>query len=242
MLFYYDLHMHTCLSPCGEEEMTPNNVVNMAMIKGLDILAIADHNHCGNVRSAMAVAARRDMLLVPAMELQTVEDVHVLCLFKRVEDLEAFFEIVDQAMLKLPNRPERFGHQLLLDEQDNSAGEVAHTLITSCSLSLTEAVKAVKALGGTTVPAHINRGSNSLLSNLGFIPPDEGFVTLEVTAGEKGDQFLAAHPELNGYRILRNSDAHQLVDISERENAIDLKERTLECLIDTLSAPLNIKE
>lgn len=242
MLFYYDLHMHTCLSPCGEEEMTPNNVVNMAMIKGLDILAISDHNHCGNVRSAMAVAAKRDMLLVPAMELQTLEDVHVLCLFRRIEDLEAFFEIVDQAMLKLPNRPERFGHQRMLDDQDEPVGEVAHTLITSCQLSLTEAVATVKALGGVAIPAHINRSSNSLLSNLGFIPPGEGFVTLEVTAGELGNQFIAAHPELAGYRILRNSDAHQLAAISERENAIDLKERTLDCLIDTLLTPLNIKE
>ncbi|MDK9710847.1 phosphoesterase [Acidaminobacter sp.] len=242
MLLYYDLHMHTCLSPCGEEEMTPNNVVNMAMIKGLDILAIADHNHCGNVRSAMAVAAKRDMLLVPAMELQTLEDVHVLCLFRRVEDLEAFFEIVDGAMLKLPNRPERFGHQLLMDDQDEPVGEVVHTLITSCQLSLSDAVAHVRRLGGVPVPAHVNRSSNSLLSNLGFIPPGEAFTTLEITAGSKGDQFLEAHPELAAYRILRNSDAHQLIDLSERENAIDLRERTLDCLIDTLSIPLMKKE
>jgi hypothetical protein len=190
----------------------------------------------------MAVAAKRDMLLVPAMELQTLEDVHVLCLFRRVEDLEAFFEIVDGAMLKLPNRPERFGHQQLMDDQDEPVGEVIHTLITSCQISLSEAVAHVRRLGGVPVPAHVNRSSNSLLSNLGFIPPGEAFTTLEVTAGSKGDQFLEAHPELGAYRILRNSDAHQLIDLSERENAIELRDRTLDCLIDTLSTPLIKKE
>lgn len=238
MRFYYDLHMHTCLSPCGEDEMTPNNVVNMAMIKGLDILAIADHNHCGNVRAAMAVAAKRDMLLVPAMELQTLEDVHLLCLFRSLEALETFYEVVDRAMLKLPNRPERFGHQRLLDAQDEPFGEVAHTLITACQLPLGDAVAQVRQLGGAAVPAHVNRSSNSLLSNLGFIPPSEAFTTLEITAGEIGDRFLYGHPELSGYRILRNSDAHQLADISERINAIELEERTADCLIETLSKPL----
>jgi hypothetical protein len=237
MLVYYDLHMHSCLSPCAEEEMTPNNVVNMAMIKGLDILAVADHNHCGNVRALQAVAAKRDMLLVPAMELQTVEDVHLLCLFRKIDDLEAFFRIVDGAMLKIPNRPERFGHQLLMDDQDEPVGEVAHTLITSCQLSLGEAVAEVKRLGGVAVPAHVNRGSNSVLSNLGFIPPGEDFKTIEVTAGAMGDQFLELHSEMAAYRILRNSDAHQLVDISERDNGIELETRTIDCLIDTLLTP-----
>lgn len=238
MRFYYDLHMHTCLSPCGEDEMTPNNVVNMAMIKGLDILAIADHNHCGNVRAAMAVAAKRDMLLVPAMELQTLEDVHLLCLFRTLEALETFYERVDRAMLKLPNRPERFGHQRLLDAQDEPVGEVPHTLITACQLPLGDAVAQVRQLGGAAVPAHVNRSSNSLLSNLGFIPTSEAFTALEITAGEIGDRFLQGHPELSGYRILRNSDAHQLADISERVNAIELSERTADCLIETLSTPL----
>ena len=103
MKVYYDLHIHSCLSPCGEEEMTPNNIVNMAMIKGLDVIAIADHNASQNVAAATAVAKKRDIVVIPAMELQTAEEVHLLCLFKAPEALEAFQIVVDQHLLGIPN-------------------------------------------------------------------------------------------------------------------------------------------
>jgi hypothetical protein len=238
MKVYYDLHIHSCLSPCSEEDMTPNNVVNMAMIKGIDILAVSDHNHIGNVEAALAVAGKRDLLLVPAMELQTIEDVHLLCLFRSLKALKQFYEMVERRMLKLPNRPERFGTQVLMNAMDDPVGDVEHTLISSCQIELSEAVTEVSRLGGVAVPAHVNRGSNSLLSNLGFIPPGDDYKTLEVTAGEAGDRFLEAHPELAAYRILRNSDAHQLWNISERENALELENKSIDCLIDTLLTPI----
>lgn len=218
--------------------MTPNNVVNMAMIKGLDILAVSDHNHIGNVEAALAVAGKRDLLLVPALELQTIEDVHLLCLFRSLKALKQFYEMVESRMLKLPNRPERFGTQVLMSAKDDPVGDVAYTLISSCQIELSEAVAEVRRLGGVAVPAHVNRGSNSLLSNLGFIPPGDDYKTLEVTAGEAGDQFLEAHPELAAYRILRNSDAHQLWNISERENVLELEDKSIDCLIDMLLTPI----
>jgi hypothetical protein len=238
MKVYYDLHIHSCLSPCGEEEMTPNNIVNMAMIKGLDVIAIADHNASQNVAAAMKVAQKRDIVVIPAMELQTSEEVHLLCLFKSVETLTAFQVIVDQHLLGIPNNEKKFGQQLILDAEDTCIGQIDHALIFSTSLTFEQTVFQVRALGGFVLPAHINRQSNGVLAMLGFIPEGMNFTTVEISNDEAGSRFIETYENKENYRIIRNSDAHQLMSISEREFYMEIPDRKIDTVFSYLEGKM----
>ena len=104
MKAYYDLHIHSALSPCGDEDMTPNNIVNMSLLKGLDVIAVTDHNSCGNVRAVMEVAGDR-LLVIPGLEVETAEEVHVLCYFPTLEQAEQLWEILKAHRLPVKNKP-----------------------------------------------------------------------------------------------------------------------------------------
>lgn len=241
MKVYYDLHIHSCLSPCAEEEMTPNNIVNMAMIKGLDLIAVADHNASQNVRAVMAVAKKRDVLVIPAMELQTSEEVHLLCLFKTLENLELFQAYVDEHLLGIPNNEKKFGSQWIMDEEDEPVRQVPHALIFSTTLNFEQALVAVRNHGGFVLPAHINRQSNGVLSMLGFMPANSGFTTVEISNDSAGAQFLETYKDRSHYHIISNSDAHQLINISEREFFMDLPSRDLDSVFAYLQSQKVIK-
>ncbi len=235
MKVYYDLHIHSCLSPCAQEDMTPNNIVNMAMIKGLDLIAVADHNASQNIPAVMAVAQKRDILVIPAMELQTAEEVHLLCLFPTYTAIETFQRYVDEHLLGIPNNEKKFGTQWIMDAEDEPVRQIDHALIFSTTLSFEKAVEAVRREGGFVLPAHINRQSNGVLSMLGFIPEGVNFTTVEVSHDDSGTQFLAHYEDKMKYRILRNSDAHQLMAIAEREYFMELPERSVQAVFEYLS-------
>lgn len=234
MKIYYDLHIHSCLSPCAEEEMTPNNIVNMAMIKGLDVIAVADHNQSGNLKAILKVAAKRDMLVIPAMELQTVEEVHLLCLFRTLEAVEMVQKQISETQLPIPNRPEKFGHQYVMDDQDEIIGEVDVCLLFSSTMTIEGIVELVRSQGGLVIPAHINRQSNSVISNLGFIPEELNFGAVEVSGDAAGTLFLETFDNTKSYVVIRDSDAHQLFNISEREHYFELPERSIESIFQYL--------
>ncbi len=230
MRFFYDLHIHSALSPCGDTDMTPNNIVNMALLKGLDIIAVSDHNSCGNVRSVQKAAGDR-LLVIPAMELETSEEVHLLCLFP---DLESASKMEDAIRSKTPfikNRPEIFGNQYYFDENDNILGEEESLLVRATGIDIYSAVKMAGELGGVAVPAHIDRSSYSILSNLGFIPPDLKIGAVEITS----DGREAMAEEYKSLAVLTNSDAHYLWDISERDYFIELPEKSISCVLSHLS-------
>lgn len=233
MKAYYDLHMHTCLSPCSEEEMTPNNVVNMSMIKGLDVIAITDHNSIKNCRAAMEVGKKRDVVVIPGMELQTLEDVHLICLFRDIETITAFADFIEEKKLKIPNKAEKYGHQLILDANDDTVGEDPFLLITSADISVEAAFKKVREMGGFIFPAHIDRASNSIVSNLGFIPDNLNVKLVEVSTNPSGKKILADN-SYDKYRKLINSDAHMLDKISERINYIEVEELSIDGVFDSL--------
>lgn len=208
----YDLHIHSCLSPCADKEMTPNNICGMAHLKGLKIIAVTDHNSARNLRACQEAARRFDLLFVPGMELCTREDVHLLCYFPSVEQAEEMGRRVRKLLPPQKNRPEFFGEQLLMDAQDEVTGQEEALLIAATSLGFSEACALVRAHGGVPVPAHIHRG-NGLVQMLGFIPPGDGLTALELKPGEPAPQ---------GYRILHSSDAHRLGDISEALHSLDI--------------------
>lgn len=234
MKLSYDLHIHTALSPCASDDMTPNNIVNMALLKGLDIVAITDHNSVENCAAVIQAAQNKDVLVIPGMELQTVEDVHLLCFFETVEQAAALQEVVNERILKINNNKDVLGHQYLLNYEDEIIGEKEDMLLISSGLSLKDAVLKVQSLGGVAVPAHIDRGHNSLIVNLGFVPEDLNVDILEIS--EKGDldHLIKQHKNLKQYSYITNSDAHYLGNISERLRFIEVKEKTVKAVIDAL--------
>lgn len=129
----YDLHIHSALSPCADNDMTPVNIGAMSSAKGLQIIAVADHNAIANVAAAREVGEALDVIVVPAVELQTQEDVHILCLFETFENLQSFFDEISFKDLK--NREEIFGEQLIVSSDDEVIGREERLLLAGANLS-----------------------------------------------------------------------------------------------------------
>lgn len=215
---YYDLHIHSALSPCGDEDMTPNNIVNMAALKGLNVIAVTDHNSCGNCAAVAEAAKKAGILAVPGMELCTAEEIHLLCLFSSLDGARSFWREVRKKLPSVQNRPEIYGRQLYLDAADTIVGEEDTLLITASGIGFDEAPALVQSCGGVAVPAHIDRTSYSVLSVFGSIPDEPRFQTVEISADGDRQQLLQQCPGLSNARILTNSDAHRLWEISEKSN------------------------
>ncbi len=217
-MIYYDFHIHSALSPCGDADMTPNNIVNMAALSGLGAIAVSDHNTVGNVRAAMEVGKSCGVTVIPGMEVETAEEVHILTLYPSIEAAEDVAREVYKSLPDIKNRPEIFGEQLYMDKDDNVTAREEKLLISPTSLSLNKLFDMVRSAGGLFIPAHVDRHSYSVLTNLGFIPDDLDIKAIEVSkATEDQAAYLAARPELSKYKIFRNSDAHYLADISVAE-------------------------
>ena len=238
MKYAVDLHMHSCLSPCGDNDMTPNNIVNMALIKGLDIIAVTDHNSAENLPAIMECAAANGLTVIPGIEVETAEEVHVICLFKTVEDALGMQEIIYNALLPLKNRKEIFGQQLICDSEDNVIGEVEQMLITATTIGIDDIFDIVEKLGGVAYPAHVDRDSYSVLANLGFVPESYKGRYLELSRNCDFGYFSKQSERLmnEGYHFFRSSDAHYLQDIFERENLMELPEKSILAVINKLKS------
>lgn len=208
-----DLHIHSCLSPCADLLMTPGNIIGQAVKLGLDCIAITDHNSAGNIRVALKLAKAQGIQLIPAMEVETREEVHLLCYFRDLDALLAWEATVHENLPNLKNDETLFGHQLLTDAQDQYLAKEERLLAMATKLSLAETIEKVTRLGGVVVPAHVDRPVNSILGQLGFIPPDAGVRVIEISCNTDPARFLAAHPHLKHYRYIQSSDSHYLTDI-----------------------------
>ncbi len=235
MKLYYDFHIHSALSPCGDNDMTPNNLINMSIIKGLDAVALTDHNACENIRAAAAVAEDK-IIFIPGMEVETSEEVHIVTLFPTADAAEEMQRILVDSSPYIPNRPEIFGNQYIMDENDEICGEIDRMLVTASGLDIYTVVAAAKDLGGIAYPAHIDRESYSVLSNLGFIPPDLDISAVEIT--EKNRTALEGEYS-NRYNIITSSDAHYLWDISERNHYIEVSDTSVRGILNAISNRLS---
>jgi len=227
---FYDLHIHTCLSPCGDDEMTPNNIVNMAFIKGLDVIAVTDHNSAGNVEVVDFLAKKLGILLIPGMEIQTKEEVHVLCYFPSIKNIKLFEAELARYKTNIKNNAKIFGNQWLMDAEDQVIEEVDIALMMSINISLEDLKKMVVQFGGVIVPAHVNKSSNSIIVNLGFIPSELNVHTVEIHEKSPLNANL-----LSGFKSIFNSDAHYLKDIHEPIHSFELETKSCEAVIDYLA-------
>ena len=219
MGFSYDLHIHSCLSPCGDDDMTPPNIANMAALLGLDLIAVTDHNSCRNAGAVMEAARMLGLPLrvLPGMEVTTAEEVHVVCLFPTLTAAQAAGEEVEAALLPVKNKPEIFGHQWILGPGEERLGELETLLINATGLSIDEMPGFAKKYGGVAFPAHIDRTSNSVFANLGYFPDHLDFSFAEVWQPEVFFQDSAHRNIRERYAILKNSDAHYLEKMKEGE-------------------------
>ncbi len=214
--------------------MTPNNIVNMAYIKGLDIISVTDHNTMGNVESIMKVAKKRDILVIPGIEVTTKEEVHVLCYFRNIEDGIEFQDFIYRGLPDIKNNKKFFGNQLLMDENDNIIGEVEKFLLNSTKYTIKEINNLVNRLNGVLVPAHIDKKSYSILMNLGFIPDELNVKTVEVSKNYSS-QSIKNLINLERYNLIKNSDAHYLGDINEPVMFLDIEKKDINSLVEYLS-------
>lgn len=235
MKIYVDFHIHSALSPCGDNDMTPNNIVNMAKIKGLDAIAITDHNSCENVAACVEVGIRNNLIVIPGMELQTKEDVHSICLFKSVEDAMEFQNFVYRNLTYKINKDDVFGHQLVCDINDEIVGINERMLLISSEISFDDAFYNVKDLGGVFIPAHVDRDSYSVITSLGFIPDYLGIKCLEYYSEQKLTNLISAGIIKGNYKFIQSSDAHYLQDILERDFLIEVTEYSIEGILNYLN-------
>lgn len=217
---YYDLHIHSCLSPCAENEMTPYNICNMALIKELELIALTDHNSTRQLRSFAKAAAEVGIKALYGCELQTSEEVHLLGLFANLEDALSIQPWIDEHMPVVPNKIDFFGDQWVCGEEDEFLEQEERLLLVSLSATVEEAIDAIHSFGGKAILAHVLDRENSICHQLGFIPEGLKYDGLEVKTFDQKERVMKSHPWIReGETVwLIDSDAHRLTEISEREN------------------------
>ena len=231
---YYDLHIHSCLSPCGDDDMTPANIAGMAAVKGLDVIALTDHNSCKNCPAILKHGEEYGITVIPGMELTTAEEVHVVCLFPALGNAMAFDGYVYEHLLPIKNREDIFGKQQIMDADDQVTGNVERLLIGATDISFDQVFGLVEAYRGIAYPAHIDKSTTSLLSNLGFVPPDSSFTCAEISTFDHLHQIQKEHPYFLQCKMLSSSDAHYLEDIREPDYQIYARSRAAKDILEGL--------
>lgn len=220
--YYYDFHIHSCLSPCAENDMTPNNIAGMAALAGLNLVALTDHNSCRNCPAFFAAAKKQGIIPIAGMELTTAEDIHVVCLFEHLEDALAFGEEVEQKRIRIKNRVDIFGEQLILDGEDKLVGTEEFLLSNATEITVEQAPTLVKKHGGICFPAHVDREANGIIATLGTFPETPAFSWAEFHDAARIEPYRQTYPRLVGVRAVVGSDAHYLWDIRDAEQYFEL--------------------
>ncbi len=219
--YYYDFHVHSCLSPCGDNDNTPNNLAGMASLNGVTLMALTDHNSSRNCPAFFKAARRYGIVPVAGMELTTAEDIHVVCLFETLEEALAFNDEVDERRIRIKNREEVFGEQLILDENDEIIGREEDLLINATTISLDEVPAMVEKYRGICYPAHIDRQANGAISILGDFPHYIGFKMAELNDAANKESYIEKY-SLQNLKIMVSSDAHYLDQLREDNDYFDI--------------------
>lgn len=215
-----DMHIHSCLSPCGDDDMTPNNIAGMAYLAGLKVIALTDHNCAANAPALEKCCAKYGITVIAGTEVNTAEDIHLLCYFDSMSSARLFSERIEESLPPVKNRKEIFGNQLIMDENDNITGEKEKLLVNACALGLKQAVEICHSLGGLAVYAHIDRDSYSVLSVLGALPAEVAADGVEIYDISRRRQMKESGIIPRDMRCMTNSDAHYLEYIADRRQEL----------------------
>jgi PHP family Zn ribbon phosphoesterase len=236
---YYraDLHIHTVLSPCGDLEMSPRNIIQKASQQGLDIIGITDHNSTLQAPLITKMAREQGIFVLSGVEVTSAEEVHCLCFFED-DALGEFQNYIDRHLIPVPNKPEKLGHQVVVDEDEIITDEIANSLLSSMDQSIDQIRAKTRALNGIFIPAHINRPLFSIFSQLGFIPGDLGEDALEISFHTSHQEIIKQYPQLTDKTFISSSDAHYIPDIGKTHTLFKMHERKF----DEIKHALNQQE
>ncbi len=210
--FRAELQIHTVLSPCAEVEMIPPLIVQEALDRGINLIAITDHNSSRNISAVKQAAENTLLTVMPGMELQTLEEVHIICLFDTLEQVSTFQKIVDDSLPEVKNNAGYFGEQYIVDKTGEFLGFEEQLLLTSTKLSFHQAWYAVTQLGGLFIPSHVDRQTFGLFYNLGMIPLDTKIEALDISRHITVDKVHEKFPQTIGYPLIQTGDVHRLED------------------------------
>ena len=216
--YFYDLHIHSCLSPCADDDMTPNNIAGMAALNGLQVVALTDHNSAKNCPAFFEACKRQGLIAIAGVELSTAEDIHLVCLFPELDAAMEFDKALESHLAPIKNKPHIFGNQLVLNSEDEPIMEVEALLITATDLWAGDAIELARGFGAHVHPAHIDRASNGMIAILGDIPLEYRFNRVEFNDGGKAQEYYANYNSIKGTPCIVSSDAHHLWDINEAKN------------------------
>lgn len=228
MKVYYDFHIHSSLSPCADDDMTPQNIVAMASVKGLNAIAISDHNSIRNVKASINCGTDFGIIVIPAIEVQTSEEIHILALFNDFSSLERFYSTLD--FVKVKNKEHIFGNQLVIDEDNKVIDTEQDLLITSAKQNIYIIVEQIRKQNGIAIPAHIDREQNGILAILGDIPYDLNFDIIELSKYAPKE----IREQNKAFVQLYNSDAHSLEAINNKQYYIETEHLLVDNILDSI--------
>ena len=219
--YYYDFHIHSCLSPCADDDNTPNNIAGMGHLSRLNIMALTDHNTCKNCPAFFEAAKRYGIIPIAGMELTTAEDIHIVCLFENLSDAQEFEKEIDKHRIIVKNRVEVYGEQMVMDGEDNIIEIEENLLSVATKITVEQCPDLVEKYNGICYPAHIDRMANGIIATLGTFPEINGFNCVEFHDKNKISEYKQNY-NIESKIIILGSDAHTLGDIKDKENYFEI--------------------
>lgn len=239
MKITYDFHIHSSLSPCADNNMTPADIAGIGALNGLSAMALTDHNSCENCPAFFDACKFYGIVPIAGMELTTAEDIHLVCLFKSLDDAIGFSDEVYNRLLPINNKPEIFGDQIVLDSDGNEIKRIERLLISATDISIEDAPAVVKSFGGICYPAHIDRESNGIIAILGDIPPEPGFNVAEFNDIGNLEEYKANYSSVERMKIILSSDAHSLLAINTDINSFNISDELSESIVSRIFSYLS---
>ncbi len=227
-IYTADLHIHTCLSPCGDLDMSPRKIVETAIAQGLDIIAITDHNASENITAAIKVAYKKPLTVLAGMEVTSEEEAHLIALFDNFDNIQYFQQLIYDNLMSFSIDQRTIDDQVIVNENDEVEGFNNHLLLGATSISFQQLVDEIHQLNGLTIASHIDKESFSIITQLGFIPDDLQLDALEISPNMSMDDAILLFPDVNRFPLVKFSDAHYPKDIGKQKTQFLIKEPTID--------------
>ncbi|MDR1725184.1 MAG: PHP domain-containing protein [Bacteroidales bacterium] len=210
-----DLHIHSVLSPCGDLEMSPANIIAKSKELGLKIIGITDHNSTLHCKLTKKIGENEGIFVLCGAEVTSKEEAHCLCFFEKDDEIDRFQVWLEEKLQTIPLDEDRFGYQLVVNEAEEIIQQPPYLLTSAIDADIDAIYDKVHSLNGLFIPAHVNRSANSLMSQLGFVPPDLRADGLEISKHITKDNFLKKNAYLKRFSFIQSSDAHYIHLIGE---------------------------
>ena len=227
-IYTADLHIHSCLSPCGDLDMSPREIVAVAVEEKLDIIAITDHNASENIPAAIKAARGKPLTVLAGMEVASAEEAHLIALFDNFDSMGRFQQVVYENLMSFGIDQRTIDDQVIVNERDEVEGFNDHLLFGATALSFQQLVDEVHRLNGLAIASHVDRESYSIIAQLGFIPDDLPLDALEISPNMSKKQARLLFPDVNRFPLIKSSDAHYPGDIGRQKTQFLIQEPTMD--------------